>query len=206
MKEIDMSKRTCIAPGCGKPYKALGYCQRHYANLRRHGSIEAPKMTLGERFWSKVDKSAGSDGCWIWTASTLGRGYGSFYVGPNGGGTIGAHRFAYQLEVGDIPEGLTVEHRCHTEAGNCPSDETCPHRRCVNPAHLELLTNRENILRSYANAIAIRRAKTHCPQGHPYSAENTIESGKDGRRHRKCRICQHAALARFKSREALKAN
>jgi hypothetical protein len=83
------------------------------------GSIE-------ERFWSKVDKS---EGCWSWTGYVQKNGYGKFRRDP--GPMVTAHRMSYELEHGDIPEGMQVDHMCHT-------------RTCVNPSHLRLLTNKQN--------------------------------------------------------------
>lgn len=83
-----------------------------------------------ERFWSKVDKSAGPDGCWLWTAG-LGGGYGSFWVD---GHNVRANRFAYEVTNGPIPDGL---HVCH----DCPDGDN---PRCVNPKHLWLGTSEEN--------------------------------------------------------------
>lgn len=155
-----------------------------------------------ERFWAKVDRSAGPDGCWAWTGTRMGRGYGSFYLL---GTTRPAHRVAYVIANGEIPAGLTIDHLCHTKDTSCPSDETCTHRQCVNPRHLEAVTNRENIMRGFASAPFTQAAKTHCPQGHPYNEANTMHVGKGDRNHRKCRICQKAAIDRFYARKRLAA-
>ena len=78
-----------------------------------------------ERFWAKVDKSGP---CWIWTAGRFATGYGCFRLQ---GKSLKAHRVAYELEVGPIPLGLNVLHRCDVPL-------------CVNPAHLWVGTAREN--------------------------------------------------------------
>lgn len=124
-----------------------------------------------DRFWRKVNKTKG---CWIWTGGISSGGYGSFYIkSPGGFKNTCAHRFAYELLIGPISDGLTIDHLCRV-------------RRCVNPAHLEPVTSRENILRG--EGITAREARvTHCPQGHPYSGENLFINSKGSRC---CRICQ----------------
>jgi hypothetical protein len=136
-------------------------------------------------------------GCWLWQ-KTRNRGYG---VIQWNGKQHQAHRITYELLVDSIPEGLTLDHLCHTNDKSCPGGNTCPHRRCVNPAHLEPVTNRENILRGTAPSAWAAR-KTHCPQGHEYSPENTrIE--RDGSR--KCRTCDNARCMERRRREGRKA-
>ena len=121
--------------------------------------------SLEERFWAKVHKT---DGCWLWTGSQTGNGYGQFKVD---GRIVLAHRLAYSLLVSAIPEGLQIDHLCRT-------------RNCVNANHLEVVTHRENIMRGFS-PTALNTVKTHCPYGHPYDAENTrVCNGK-----RKCRTC-----------------
>lgn len=78
----------------------------------------------GDRFWSKVDMEGD---CWIWTAARR-NGYGAFWWK---GRLDYAHRVAYQLEIGTIPDGMYLDHRCHVQA-------------CVRPAHLRIVTNKQN--------------------------------------------------------------
>lgn len=77
------------------------------------------------RFWSKVDRT---ETCWLWTGTVLAKGYGQFSLR---GRLLRAHRVAYLVLVGPIPDGMQVEHRCRV-------------RRCVNPRHLRLATNKQN--------------------------------------------------------------
>ena len=92
------------------------------------------------RFWSKVAKS---EGCWNWTSTTNGRGYGTFRVGRV---KVYAHRFAYETTVGPIKEGLVVDHLCRNP-------------RCVNPAHLEPVTHLENVRRGLAPGHRLTRGE-----------------------------------------------
>lgn len=132
--------------------------------------------TAAERFWAKVDLD-GPNGCWLWTAKkTPGKhaGYGVFaitaHVQPM------AHRYAYELLVGPVPEGLVLDHLCRV-------------RNCVNPVHLEPVTQRENIMRQLNTGT-----ETHCPHGHEFTPENTYVAPKG---YRQCRECKTAATRRF---------
>lgn len=125
-----------------------------------------------EKFWSKVRIEGWMD-CWLWTG-TLAHGYGQF------GRNAFAHRVAYELLVGPIPQGFQID---HVRAWGCV------HRHCVNPAHLEAVTQAENIQRGDAGQHQAR--KTHCPQGHPYDEANTyVDANAKGGPRRFCRTCR----------------
>lgn len=152
--------------------------------------------STADRFWAKVTKT---DTCWLWGAASARGGYGSFRAN---GRTHRAHRFAYELHYGPIPDGLHLDHQCHNTDPSCPGGEACLHRRCVNPAHLEPATPRENTLRGGAPA-AINAAKTHCIHGHEFTPENTQRirpSRSQPNGARRCRICRRAAQNRFDAR------
>lgn len=126
-------------------------------------------MTTEERFWAKV---AVGDECWTWTASGNGQGYGKFYAS---GKPVYAHRYAYELLVGRIPEGLSLDHLCRNPG-------------CVNPDHLEPVTHAENLKRGDHFTRNAARLKTHCKHGHEFTAENTYIIPSTGSRH--CRTCR----------------
>lgn len=128
------------------------------------------------------------DGCWIWPGATA-RGYGTI---RDGGSTRYAHRVVYEHFRGEIAKS-ELDHLCHTRDKACSGGWGCPHRRCVNPDHLEPVTSSENQLRGRAPDLARRRAAsvTHCPQGHEYTPENTyVNPGSGGRRCRACILIQ----------------
>lgn len=136
------------------------------------------------RFWAKVRRT---DGCWLWTGGTSTDGYGSFWAGRR---SVRAHRFAYELEVGPIPEGLDLDHTC-CQPDRCDGGRRCPHRRCVNPAHLEPVTNAENARRGHAgHHMRTRPRASHCPHNHEYTPENTRVRRTRSGTARACRTCE----------------
>lgn len=151
-------------------------------------AVEAPAATTGdamfsdarlpERFWEKVRQTA--DGCWEWTAGNSGNGYGRIWID---GSKRAAHRIAYEAMVRPIAEGLQLDHLCRN-------------RCCVRPSHLEPVTARVNTLRGQTLGAA-NAAKTVCPQGHPFSAENTQTESTGKRR---CRTCRREIDARRRAR------
>lgn len=158
----------------------------------RQSAKPRTKRSLGPRpawlrFWEKVDLSGD---CWMWTASTYHNGYGQFTVL---GKAFKAHRWAYQMLRGQVPDGMQLDHVCHTRSTECTNDDDCPHRRCVNPDHLEPVTARTNSRRG--NGLAGRFARrSACKWGHPYDAANTRYHRRTGARI--CRRCHANDMAR----------
>ena len=136
-------------------------------------------VALEERFWSKVDRRS-EDECWPWKNRIGEGGYGRLSVG---GRRIMAHRVAYELLRGPIPDGLVLDHTCHNRDETCPGGPTCRHRRCVNPSHLDPATRQENAPPARCN---VNTRKTHCKHGHEFTPENTRATRQGGRA---CRAC-----------------
>lgn len=152
------------------------------ANLEKHG-VGLQHLSRFFKNFKEVDGT----GCWLWFSTIYdGYGYLSIYGHP-----YRAHRVAHELFIGEIPPSpYCLDHLCRT-------------RRCVNPKHVEIVTVTENNRRGDTGNVtaAMWKAKTHCPQGHPYSGENLLLykvkhwSGVY-RYNRKCRICHKAAMKR----------
>lgn len=170
--------RECSVQGCSRGmYGRTGFCPMHYQRKRLYGSVgeSDPRFMKGydreERFWSKVDRRDSREPCWEWIAGLFADGYGNFKDDDQK--SKGAHRIAYELLRGPIPEGLELDHLCRN-------------RKCVNPWHLEAVTRRENLMRGEGIAAKYGRA-TSCPNGHEYTEENIY---RDHRGSRRCRICR----------------
>ena|SRR4249920_934449 len=130
-----------------------------------------------ERFSEKY--VIASTGCWEWSAGKDSKGYGQFV--HHGSRSVPAQRVAYELFVGPIPAGLTIDHLCRNPG-------------CVNPDHLEAVTRSENVRRQHA-------ARTHCKRGHPLSGANLYIPPR--RPHeRQCRECQRARSRTWEERNA----
>lgn len=171
----------CDVPGCGRKHEAKGLCHSHYAELKRSGVRPTEPIVLRSdktaRFWAKV-LPPDANGCRIWAGGTDGDGrYGGFWDGRR---VVRAHRWAYEQHHGPLPDGVVLDHLCRVT-------------RCVNPDHLEPVTQQVNVLRGGAPS-AINASKTECIHGHELSGDNLILRPGGGR---DCRLC-----ARERAREA----
>jgi hypothetical protein len=131
-------------------------------------------MSYEERFFQKVDKT---ESCWLWKGALNSRGYGSF--GVNGKATS-AHRYSYEIHIGEIPEGINV---CHS----------CDVRNCVNPKHLWLGTHSDNMkdmVEKNRQGYQMR-THTHCKRGHDFSVYGfRTFTRKNGKVEKYCRECK----------------
>lgn len=185
-----MPKSTCSISECQNPVLSRGWCRMHYQRWKKHGNPETTLMptrvngSTDDRFRAKI-LPADSEGCRLWRGAMYPSGYGCFLF--NGSNT-GAHRASYEMHVGPIPEGLEIDHVCHTRDTLCRGGVTCKHRRCVTPEHLEPVTQAENNRRGRSPAAEHGR-KTHCVNNHPFTEENTYNhNGK-----RTCKTCRRAS-------------
>ncbi len=137
-----------------------------------------PSAAVRERFMGKV--RVGKD-CWEWLGAINNHGYGTFSVARR---THSAHKFSYEMYVGAVPHGLDLDHLCRN-------------RWCVNPAHLEPVTRRENTLRGEHPAAVSYVTKT-CGRGHSITGDNVRVIRRHGRQYESCLRCSRERLKRYR--------
>ena len=124
----------------------------------------------------------GENGCLLWTGARNDEGYGSFGIGNRK--TTSAHRFSYTTFVGPIPPKMQIDHLCRV-------------RNCVEPRHLEVVTQQENIRRGMTGQCGPRGPRvSHCVHGHAYTEENTYTRPGSTTLWRECRTCRRERDAR----------
>ncbi len=150
----------------------------------RYKSIPTLTTEQQDRFWAKVEVHQPA-GCWEWTGTVLGDGYGQFSIWRVG--AFMSHRLAYSLLVSNVPTDMQIDHLCRN-------------RSCCNPDHLQPVSGITNMRRGYS-PFGINAKKTHCKNGHEFTPENTFyfpsQNGK-----RTCRACWMAKSATESGKEA----
>lgn len=185
---------TCSVASCVRPVKTRGWCQAHYMRWWCTGRLDEDRPIQDKRTGERVRFldafTEDESGCWLWRNRVGSKGY-AYFTRDSGHTprTVLAHRFAYEMMVGPIPDGAQLDHLCHNEDQSCAGGWKCRHRSCVNPAHLEPVSQSVNQKRG---RIGDRNREkydtiTHCPQGHPYDEGNTYR--RPGFEHRTCREC-----------------
>lgn len=174
---------ACLVPGCNRPAHAKSYCDVHYRRWRRTGRPEG-RGTSEERFWAKVIRRSDYE-CWEWDGGHDTSGYARFHVSPDRR-REGAHRFAYELLRGVIPEGMELDHLCRNKG-------------CVNPYHLEPVTRSVNVLRGIQ--ASPRTHKQACPRGHALEGDNLYRYvDSKGRVAHLCKECRRVQWRQSKAR------
>lgn len=152
--------------------------------LRRWLRLPVELKSFEDRFWSKVER-LGVDECWPWKAGKIPGGYGAVWDKRIDNNRL-AHRTAYEMLVGPVPDGLEIDHLCRNRA-------------CVNPNHMEVVTAKENVLRGIGISAQNAR-KTHCKNGHPF--DTVHRGGKlpngEAKLYRTCKRCHSANKKRLK--------
>lgn len=172
--------------GCGEKTKIVrGQPNRYVVGHNARVITRQPE----DRFWAKVNRGA-PDACWEWLGVRGQRGHGRFYLNPRQP-TIPAHRAALIFTGIEVPQGATVCHHCD----NPP---------CVNPAHLFVGTQLDNvrdmIAKGRSRAGEHQRQRTRCPKLHPYNEANTLIR-PDGAR--ACRACAREATRKRRAQLVL---
>ncbi|PYQ25660.1 MAG: HNH endonuclease [Acidobacteria bacterium] len=139
-----------------------------------------------EKLLGRIEQSP--TGCWLYTGGIGDHGYARFYLPRRGSKRPRlrwGHQVAYELFIGSVPAGRQLDHTCRV-------------RHCINPTHVEPVTQKINLLRGVGFS-AINARKTHCPEGHPYDSLNTWHRQTGARR---CRTCHRQSERRRRTQRA----
>lgn len=182
--------RSCRVEGCENlqgEKGGRGWCNKHYLRWWKTGSptgtLLRPHIDL---FWEKVAVRSRNE-CWQWLGYRDPEGYGRFHERTGSAKihiTIRAHRWIYKEVVGDIPEGYVIDHLCRD-------------RGCVNPSHLEAVTNQENLERGWGRRIK-NGMVNECINGHEFTSDNTYLHPRGSK---VCRTCTARSRRKYELRK-----
>ena len=186
-------RATCKVEDCASHAKARGWCPMHYARWQRGGIADRPPTppmspvshtvtSLLARTVPRTDSE-----CREWTGPRTKGGYGTV---SDAGRSTTVHRVMYELAVGPIPLGYTIDH---------VATRGCVSRACIWPPHLEAVSHRTNLLRG-KTLTAARACATECVNGHPFAPENTRVRPNGTRQCRACDREQHRRRAQHTER------
>lgn len=186
----------CRVEGCDRKHGSHGYCKMHAERVRRTGTAGDAKplrtSSIDERLATYIDTTGGPDACHPWTAGLNADGYGIAWDDRQ---MTLAHVLLWRHRVGEVPAGHRLDHVCHTLDVSCKLRERCPHRRCANLRHLEVVTVAENVSRS---GLSWSRNDGKCHAGlHDITDPQNVSLRPEGRG-RLCRPCQAARLAEWR--------
>lgn len=198
----------CSVPGCAQRPKTNDLCVIHYDRTRKYPDRDPAVLMVDTRpaterwkdLYTITDLGYRTP-CWMWTGTRSNiYGYGRIKDRRSKNGPIEpmAHRFVYEQVVGPIPNGMQLDHLCHNADASCTGGGDCPHRRCVNPDHLEPVPSIVNVFRGKTSA-AVNTAKTHCKWGHEFTSGNTLI---DARGMRQCRACTARRMREYRARKS----
>lgn len=173
--------RTKFCPATAATVRGLA--QERNLPMHPHDTADRSHGPLAKRLWRRVEKTST---CWNWLGAIKENGYGSIGRGGKGGGMVYTHRAAWELTFGPLADGQVLDHLCRN-------------RRCCNPAHLEIVSQKVNSLRGSAPNILAHLANT-CLHGHLLTPDNTYEIN-DSKRGliRRCRLCRRRSDGRYRA-------
>jgi hypothetical protein len=135
------------------------------------------KMEMKDRL-DKFIQAVPFSGCWIWMGHVDKDGYGKI-------DNTTAHKAAYRQLIGEVPDGMELDHRCEV-------------RCCVNPSHLNIVTPKKNKELTLERGRHFQRNMTHCEKGHPFSGENLYINPNNNKRI--CRACSAVSQKKYKDK------
>jgi len=166
---VSNAGKVCEIAECGKPVFSTALCSSHYKRKRRYGD---PRKSHRARTFEECFRefAVKGSGCWEWSGPKYANGYSKLTSGRKQ--KLG-HRWSYEHHIGEIPKDLVIDHLCRN-------------RGCVNPDHLEAVTNEENLMRGAGYALR-NGMRTACINGHEYTSENTYVHPRT--KEIRCRTC-----------------